>query len=101
LEDAKGHGGSRNQSSDASLLDLGVPESVAMKISGHKTRQVFERYDIIDESDIREAGRKLNEKQKSNALLEIAFGHGSGMISPKTGYSDDSEAATPQAQLPN
>jgi hypothetical protein len=48
-----------------------------------------------------EAGRKLNEKQKSNALLEIPFGRSSGMISPKTGHSDDSEAATPQAQLPN
>jgi len=81
------------------LRKLGVPESVAMKISGHKTRQVFERYNIIDESDIREAGRKLNEKQKSNALLEIAFGHGSGMISPKTGHCGHSEAAIPQ--LPN
>jgi hypothetical protein len=83
------------------LRKLGVPESVAMKISGHKTRQVFERYNIIDESDIREAGRKLNEKQKSNALLKIAFGHGSGMISPKTGHCGHSEAAIPQAQLPN
>jgi hypothetical protein len=83
------------------LRKLGVPESVAMKISGHKTRQVFERYNIIDESDIREAGRKLNEKQKSNALLEIAFGQGSGMISKKTGHSDRSEAASLRALLPN
>jgi hypothetical protein len=35
-----------------------------MKISGHKTRQIFKRYNIIDETDIREAGRELNEKQK-------------------------------------
>jgi hypothetical protein len=73
----------------------------AVKISGHKTRQVFERYNIIDETDIREAGRKSNEKQKCNALLEIPFGHGSGMISTKTVHSDYSEAAPLPAPLPN
>jgi hypothetical protein len=60
-----------------------VPGSrrVAMSISGHKTASVFQRYNIVDERDITEAGRKLNEKQKSNALLEIPFGQSSGMIS--------------------
>ena len=72
-----------------------------MKISGHKTPQIFKRYNIIDETDIRETGRKLNEKQKCNALLEIPFGHGSGMISTKTGHSYHSEAAPLPAPLPN
>lgn len=83
------------------LRKLGVPETVAMKISGHKTRQIFNRYNIIDETDIREGGRKLNEKQKCNALLEIPFGHGSCMISTKTGHSDHSEAAPLPAPVPN
>lgn len=30
-----------------------------MVITGHKTRAVFDRYDIGSEADIREAGRKL------------------------------------------
>jgi hypothetical protein len=88
------------------LIRVGVQQKVAMQISGHKTASVFQRYNIVDERDIMEAGRKLNEKQNSNALLEIpALGHDSGMISPKvaqkSGHLDRLEAVTPLAPLPN
>jgi integrase len=41
------------------LVRSGVPESIAMQMTGHKTRCVFDRYDIVDESDLFDAARKL------------------------------------------
>ena len=43
------------------LRRAGVAESVIMKITGHRTRGVFERYNITDQSDTREAGKLAEE----------------------------------------
>lgn len=37
----------------------GVPQSVAMRISGHKTFAMFKRYDITSENDLRDAMQRV------------------------------------------
>ncbi len=41
------------------LINAGVPERVAMMITGHKTRSIFDRYHIVSPADLQEATRKL------------------------------------------
>ena len=55
------------------MVRAGVSEKVAMAISGHKTRSVFDRYDIIDEDDLKEAAlRHAAHVQSKETLTKVA-----------------------------
>ena len=64
------------------LIAAGVPEKVAMSISGHKTRAVFDRYHIVDSTDVVRAMNQLQNKQ----LAESKNGESlvRGLLSPSS-----------------
>ncbi len=52
------------------LIRSGVPRRIAMKISGHLTESTFERYNIVDSTDLHEAMAKV-EKYFDGNLMEV------------------------------
>jgi integrase len=60
------------------LERAGVPRSVAMKLTGHKTESVYRRYAIVSESDLAEGAAKLaalhgNGNEQAASSRVVAF----------------------------
>src|SRR5262245_31926812 len=50
------------------MIRAGVRETVAMAISGHRTRAIFDRYNITSDDDLRQAVRQTTEHLKAQPV---------------------------------
>ena len=58
-----------------SMIRAGVPERICMMVSGHKTRSVFDRYNIVDENDLKKASQRVIKYHE-----EKIYGHNLGTL---------------------
>jgi len=70
------------------LTRAGVHRTIAKLITGHESDMVFERYDIVDERDLKDALTKMSlhingQKQNGNGELPVMEATQQGLASPE------------------
>ena len=67
------------------LIRASVPERVAMLLTGHKSRAIFDRYNIINEQELLDAGDQLVEylAQQAQAVPARRRPHPAGTAAPR------------------
>ena len=74
-------------------------EKVAMEISGHKTRTVFEQYNISSQEDLKEAARKQDVYWESQRVAVEGNPQADGGNLVATGVSGKSDGKKKRADV--
>jgi len=80
------------------MLAAGVPQSVAMKISGHKTDAMFRRYAVSDETTVRTALLQTQAHQKTVVENVVAMPKPPQPAQTKQGQNGDTGNAANRAR---
>ena len=73
------------------MVRAGVPEKVAMAISGHKTHSVFDRYNIVNQADLERAARSLTEYFEREKSKMVTLSVTLAKLNEQSSGEDDSE----------
>ena len=76
------------------LVRASVPETIAMRLTGHKTRSVFDRYNIVSDLDLREAAAKLAAKSVGTKWGQLAV-NGPSDATPISRFAEQRLEAPP------
>jgi integrase len=55
------------------MVNLGVPERVAMQVTGHKTRSISDRYHVMSSGDLQDVARRLSDSPGTFSRHNASF----------------------------